>query len=218
MRLNDAGDDTPKVTGIGCPTEVILAIDAISTQRQLVADPNLRSPELHIQSLYSTLWQIQTFDTSEWAASVTAAALVDPTISARDLAHVGTIWRLAAEIYASRLLFNLTCDPTLLVPLVDAIHHEYALLGPDHYLVNALLWPTFIAGAASTRPGQREWAVAVLERIWDGTLLANAKNAPLVLGRLWENQDRARGAGAGELEGWDWISQLSSLEDRWIFL
>lgn len=153
-----------------------------------------------------------------WATSVILSDVTDPAISLMDLTHVGTIWKLAAEIYTSRLLYNLTNDPTLLTPLVDVIRHEYELLGADHHFMNALIWPTFIAGAASTRPDQRDWAIKVLERIWEETLLANGKNAPLVLGRLWEKQDAERGAGAGELEGWDWISELSSLEDRWIFL
>ena len=154
---------------------------------------------------------------TSWAAAV-AGAFDDPAATPRAIAHVGAIWKLAAEIYASRLLYNYTRDPSVLTPLVDVMRHEYDLLGAHSHLLNALIWPTFIAGAASTRPDQRGWVLAVLERIWDGTLLANGKNAPLVLGRLWEKQDEARGLGAGELEGWDWISELSSLEDRWIFL
>lgn len=196
----------------------MLAIDSVSSERQLGAELELQDAELHAQSLSSTLRRIQGFDTQEWARNVIFTDFRDPGVSPGDLAHVGTIWKLAAEIYASRLLYNINKDPTVLIPLVDVMRHEYTLLGSDHHFMNALIWPTFVAGAASTRLDQREWVVGVLERIWNGTLLANGKNAPLVLGRLWEKQDSAREMGAGELEGWDWISELSSLEDRWIFL
>lgn len=200
-RLIDAEEETPKVTGIGCPTEIILAIDSVSSQRQLGAELELHGPDLHIQSVSSTLRKIQDFDTPEWTANVIYTDFGNPTVSPGDLAHVGTIWKLAAETYASRLLYNLNKDPTLLIPLVDVMRHEYTLLGRDHHFMNALIWPTFIAGAASNRPDQRDWVVGVLERIWNGTLLANGKNAPLVLCLLWEKQNSATELGAGELEG-----------------
>lgn len=218
-RLNDTAEETPRITGIGCPTEIILAVDFISSQRQANLVSEVGDPEPHIQCLFTTLRTIQHFDIDHWVSSVTCVNGEAPSVLPNDLVHIGTIWKLAAEIYATSLLYNLTEDPSLLLPLVDVVRGEYGLLGPSHYLLYGLVWPTFVAGAASTRPEQRVWALGMLETIWSGALCGNAKNATLVLERLWEKQDLARGRlGTGELAEWDWISELSSLEDRWIFL
>lgn len=218
-RLNESGEETRRITGIGCPTEIILAVDFISSQRQANLVSEVGDPEPHIQSLFATLRTIQNFDIHRWVDSVTCVDGEAHAILPDDLVHIGTIWKLAAEIYATSLLYNLTEDPSLLLPLVDVMRGEYDLLGPSHYLFYGLVWPTFVAGASSTRPEQRVWALGMLETIWSGALCGNAKNATLVLEQLWEKQDLARGrSGTGELAEWDWISELSSLEDRWIFL
>ncbi|SPO07765.1 uncharacterized protein DNG_10460 [Cephalotrichum gorgonifer] len=216
----DAGGEVDGIAGVGCPTVIIMAIDLVSSQRRASIEAVLENSDLPIQSLYSTLRQIQTFDIHSWATSVVACpSLKITSISPKDLAHVGAIWKLAAEIYVSRLLYNLVEDADLLLPLVDVLRYEYSALGAEHCLVNGLAWPTFIAGASSSTSEQRVWALEVLERIWEGTMCANVKNAPLVLERLWKKQDIAREkSGCNDPGAWDWITELSSLEDRWIFL
>lgn len=216
---SDVEDESFGMLGIGCPAEFLPVIESLSSQRQAIAAAGTGQSHIHIQSLYATLRQIKDFDAHNWAAGVVSASLeAPPFTTTSDLSHIGTMWKLATEIYASRLLFNLTKDPALSHSLVDTLRDEYAIVGADHQLVAGLVWPTFISGAASTRPEQRTWALEVLETIWNRSLCANSKNATYVLSRLWEKQDLARRqAGAEESWDWDWIGELSSLEERWLF-
>jgi hypothetical protein len=101
----------------------------------------------------------------------------------------------------------------------------------DDDLVKCLIWPTFIAGATSTNAAQREWALLTFDQLWRITLSANCKNAAIVLTDLWKKQDRdvaiVMAAGDRDAEStsddvqrtdFDWISELASLEDSWLFV
>lgn len=83
--------------------------------------------------------------------------------------------------------------------------------------MKCLIWPTFVAGAASTSPEDRAWVLITLERIWNLGHCANTNNAIRVLEVLWEKHDRAHPL-ADDRAGWDWIGELSQLKGSWLFV
>lgn len=137
-----------------------------------------------------------------------------------DLLHLGNAWKLAADIYACRVLCSSTGgdDHAFEPPSVHALRAEYSFLerGNDD-VIKCLIWPTFIAGAASTSPEDRAWVLKTLDRIWNLGHCANTKNAARVLEVLWEKHDRAQHL-ADDHTGWNWINELSQLKDSWLFV
>jgi hypothetical protein len=138
-----------------------------------------------------------------------------------DLLQLGNIWKLSAEIYACRVLRNMTGDVAL--PPVQDLVNAYAFLDrKDDEIIKCLIWPTFIAGASSLNVATRGWALRTLDRIWAIAFVANVKNAAQVLTYLWEKQDqmtsRYLADGATGPFDWDWVGELSQLEDSWLFV
>lgn len=158
----------------------------------------------------------------------------DPEVSYEDLVHLGTIWKLSAEIYAYCILCNLT-DTTALgfdPPPIHVFVAEYTLLERrNDQLIRCLLWPTFIVGAASSRPDHRAWVRKTLEKIWHVGHCFNTRNASMVLESLWEKCDQKAMQSVGaytnqedqefsrqEYVEWNWISELSKMRGSWLFI
>jgi hypothetical protein len=199
-------------------------VEFFSSQRRL--DTGEMEPPIDVMGLSESLRQIREFDVESWAAAVPLNNVDKNTLV--DLQHIGTIWKLGADIYASRIFANVTRDSTMSMPSVDDIVAEYTFPElEDVDLIKCVLWPTFIAGAACSKLEHREWALRVFEKIWEVSLTANAKSAALVLMNLWKKQDLRNAQLPNELlagmeiqkgEERDWLSELLSLEDAWLFL
>jgi hypothetical protein len=220
---------TPAVTNIGCPTEIVSAVDYFASLRRLDAKRSALDG-VDAQALEQTLQRLHAFDVTSWAAHVASTGRYAVTLAS--LQHLGAIWKLAAEMYACRIHQSIVGAPdeststsTLASTSasVDLLIAESALLDRhDAALVKCLIWPTFIAGLASGRLAQRRWALDTLDRIWQLTLSANARNAALVLSSLWEKQDRRSmyelGSEVYTVADWDWLNELALLEDSWLFI
>jgi len=183
-----------------------------------------------IEALKITLESIRSYDISSWAAFATTS---DSTVSYDDMMHLGTIWKLAAEIYACRLTQNLTEDSELHneSPSVHKLIAAYAFLErKDDELIKCLIWPTFIAGAASTSSENRAWVLKTLDRIWQVGHCANTKNAAEVLRNLWKKQGQSD-SGSSHIflsessdqectdpPDWDWMGELSKEKGSWLFV
>lgn len=216
--------DNLGVSLVGCPSSIQSAVEFFSSQRRL--DTGEMEPPIDVMGLSESLRQIREFDVESWAAAVPLNNVDKNTLV--DLQHIGTIWKLGADIYASRIFANVTRDSTMSMPSVDDIVAEYTFPElEDVDLIKCVLWPTFIAGAACSKLEHREWALRVFEKIWEVSLTANAKSAALVLTNLWKKQDLRNAQLPNELlagmeiqkgEERDWLSELLSLEDAWLFL
>lgn len=169
-------------------------------------------------ALQDNLRQIRDFDVRTWANLATEAS-DDKSPGLHDLlVHNANIWKLAVDIYTARVYSGLTGDPTTTIPSVDDIIAEFALLEPHDTGEKCLIWPTFIAGAECTRADQRDWAMSTMGRIWQMTFSANCQNASRVLTGLWEKQDLFREShGTEDLDGWDWVMEISLQDDQWSF-
>jgi hypothetical protein len=222
---------TPAVTNIGCPTEIVSAVDFFASLRRLDTQQSSIN-SVDASALGQTLQRLHNFDVASWAAHVASTGRYAVTLAS--LQHLGSIWKLAAEMYACRIRRSIVGSPdastststlasTSTSATVDLLIAESALLyRHDATLIKCLIWPTFIAGLASGRLAQRRWALDTLDRIWQLTLSANARNAALVLSSLWEKQDqRSVYEQGGEVEtvaDWDWLNELALLEDAWLFI
>ncbi|RGP70209.1 acriflavine sensitivity control acr-2 [Fusarium sporotrichioides] len=214
-------------TPIGCPAAVLSVIETFALERRF--NTVVASRIMGAKHLIDTLQYLRLYDVPAWAMEVSKTNLVVPY---SDLVHLGAIWKLAAEIYASHILFHLTGDSSSLQPLlVDDLIGRYEFLQrEDDALLKCLIWPTFIAGSASIDPKSRGWVSKTLERIWQIGHCANTKNAAVVLSTLWEKFDYVQcQAGSAQMsseasgtsmsyQGYSWLDELSLLDGSWLFI
>ncbi|KAI0131940.1 fungal-specific transcription factor domain-containing protein [Xylariales sp. AK1849] len=210
------------VTCVGCPREILHAINLATSQRRFAQPPGfevVHSPTCaDIESLQATLRVIRSFDVDKWISDMIAAASASYSVSRGDLTVVCRAWKRSAEIYTCRVLYQLTKELDLPGPRVEDQIRELTFLEGKDILMKCLLWPIFIAGAECNRPEQRAWVLQAFDRIWSTTFSANTKNAALVLTGLWRKQDLARDQlDSDEPSTWDWMTELSSFDTHWLF-
>jgi hypothetical protein len=216
------------VTPIGCPIEILSTIEIFASQRR--HDFVFAEHTTNIAVLEDALHRLRSYDIVSWAMHNTTEV---SKVSSEDLVRLGTIWQLSADIYACRILACLTgCSLTSESLQVQDLIAEYAFLErEDDELIKCLIWPTFIAGAASTTYEARAWVLKTLDRIWNTGHCANTKNAANVLGKLWEKYDQTNPSSSHTYgtshateyssmgySAWDWLKELSSLEGSWLFM
>lgn len=221
--------EAPDLSIVGCPIELLLAIDFMASKRQTNGSEETtvapKSITLDFSIIQSTFESILDFDAQNWAKSMSGAIPMFSTISSTELECFCLIWKLAAQLYAMRIMhsygFDCSSNPmTATEDLIDGLIAQYECLMHEDLLIKCLIWPAFIAGAESTNVRQRDWALKILEKVWALTLCANAKYATSVLRSLWEMQDSAAhkaSAGGNGTMYWDWIFELASKDDRWLF-
>ncbi|KAK6080619.1 hypothetical protein SCUP234_05165 [Seiridium cupressi] len=218
-----AGDDLTSLTCVGCPMEILRAIDFVTYKRRvwLRHTPSTAITEVlqELEALQATLLRISEFDIETWIHEVAGAAILGFPISQETLTHLCKVWKHSAEVYTSRVLYQLTGDASDLSPLLDGLIMELKYLEAETNVIKFLLWPIFLAGAESTRVDHREWILKILDRLWDSTLIASSKNAAFVLTTLWAKQDlKKQQPRSGEPKLWDWMTELLSLDCHWLFV
>ncbi|KAJ3548884.1 hypothetical protein NM208_g777 [Fusarium decemcellulare] len=207
------------IVGVGCPKEILLSIGSFAMQRRGDSTPSATSGNLERGSLQETLRRLRSFDVQAWATTPVNQRHSEPSASTDDLLHVGHIWKLTAEIYGFHVLSTLKQSVTdLQPPTLSSVIEEFGSLERnDEELLKCLVWPAFVVGAASTHWCQRQWAYQMCNKIWEVTWSANAMNAKLVLADLWDKQDLKSSGNVADADGWDWITELSKLDDFWLF-
>ncbi|KAG5655528.1 hypothetical protein KAF25_003865 [Fusarium avenaceum] len=213
------------VTPIGCPVKILSTIEIFASERR--HDCAFSDHTTNFAALEEALHQMRSYDLASWAMHNTTES---SKVSSQDLMRLGSIWKLSADIYACRILachawHNFTSESLQVQKLIA----EYAFLDrDDDGLIKCLIWPTFIAGAASTSYESRAWVLKTLDRIWNTGHCANTKNAAKVLGKLWKKHDQAKlspwsthatsHVAQFEHSSWDWLSDLSNLKGSWLFV
>lgn len=203
------------MTPVGCPVDILSAIEVFASQRRF--ESIFPAQTTRTRDLEGALEEIRSYPIAAWAESMTRN---DPTVPYEDLLHLGRIWKLTAIIYACCVLRTSTDSATTAFepPPIHALRSEYSFFERhDNEIMKCLIWPTFVAGAASTSPEDRAWVLRMLERIWNFGHCANTNNAARVLEILWEKHDRAQPL-ADSGAGWDWLGELSQLKGSWLFV
>lgn len=147
--------------------------------------------------------------------------MVSSAVPFDDLLHLGTIWKLAAEIYACCVLRTSSTNATLALeqPSIQALISQYSFFERnDDEIIKCLIWPTFVAGAVSTSPEERAWVLRTLDRIWTLGRCANTQSAAEALEVLWEKRDCTESSEDDDPAAWDWIGELSRLKGSWLFV
>lgn len=203
------------VTPVGCPVDILSAVEVFASQRRFQS--TFATPTTNIKILEDALQLIRSYDMPAWAKRTGEP---NPAVPFEDLLHLGNIWKLAADMYACSVLCSSPESATTVSqqPSVHALRAEYKFFErKGDGIMKCLIWPTFVAGAASTSPEDRAWAARTLDLIWNLGHCANTTNATQILDLLWERRDRAQ-AEADDQPRWNWISELSQLKGSWLFV
>jgi hypothetical protein len=215
-------------TPIGCPVKILSTIEIFASQRR--HDCAFSDHTINFAALEEELHEMRSYDLASWAMHNTTES---SKVSSQDMMRLGAIWKLSADIYACRILASLAGYPFTSDSLqVQNLIAGYVFLErEDDELIKCLIWPTFIAGAASTSYEARAWVLKTLDRIWNAGHCANTRNAAKVLGELWEKHDQANISPSSthatsqaaqflpvERSSWDWLSELSNLKGSWLFV
>lgn len=203
------------VTPVGCPVDILSAVEVFASQRRF--ESIFATPTTSVKILEDALQLIRSYDMPAWAKRT---GETNPAVPCEDLLHLGNIWKLAADMYACSVLCSSTEGATIVLPppSVHALRAEYKFFErKSDGIMKCLIWPTFVAGAASTSPQDRAWAARTLDRIWNLGHCANTTNATRILETLWEKHDRIQ-VVADDYRRWDWISELSQLKGSWLFV
>ncbi|KAH8783442.1 fungal-specific transcription factor domain-containing protein, partial [Diaporthe sp. PMI_573] len=206
------------LSNLTCPTAILHCIEAVavlfrnsrSSRQDFLSDV---PPKSTTDAIRSQLEALQHFDAEVWAMQAKALDFRARTLSHETLVGLHTIWQQSAAIYTSCVLYTLAKEEIAVQVMVDDFISALTHLS-DATLMRCLNWPTFIAGAACQKKGQREWVLATQRHIWNVTRCANSFTATSVLIKLWDRHDSL---GVEEGEMWDWISELSSFGEHWNF-
>ncbi|KAK2688866.1 hypothetical protein QWA68_012128 [Fusarium oxysporum] len=203
------------LSGLGCPMQILTAIESVNLQWRAWAEygisdaPTLcRSPS---QLLSTTLVDIVKFDAEEWTDQTFDACPNQCSLPRRYVLQLSMIWKLSAEIYtshvSSQVMGHENSRPQVL-QLIAAINSFDSVTKVTRFL----LWPVFIVGAESTCFENREWALTLLDKIWQITYFANAKTAAIVLKDMWKKKDmELQGSQSRHLASQSWINALATI-------
>ena len=211
-----APEDTDEVLDrsiVGCPVEVMRAIGAVSSMRQTDAVQSARN----MRALQDKLLSIQSFSAKDWAVKVGGPYLRTTPNALEILFEIGQIWQGAGLLYTRRVLSTLTSIPGPASMDATRLKTQIARFDTDMEVLKCLLWPIFIVGAESDLLGERQWALSTLDRIWLYNSCANSKNSLFVLEGIWAKKDASRmHEGSEDGHNFDWISELSLLDELWM--
>jgi hypothetical protein len=123
------------------------------------------------------LSQARAFDVQVWVASISG---LDPDDDLNARTSLASAHRAACCLYILLLLCEATSVPTSWEildvadsggalssqSLVDEIIRNISAVPEDHTLFKGSVWPTFMAGAQTDDPTQRQWCLACLCKLW----------------------------------------------------
>lgn len=161
------GTETPESSVVGCPNQILLAIDSVTARRHNL--DNDASPDASIIAIEAALYTVQNFDVLQWTLGMSQADSGVTPITQANLFSMCQIWRLSAEIYICRVLVRLKQDTAildLLPGLVDDLIATISLVSHNDELIKCLIWPTFIAGTEGTSLEHQQCVLRFLDRQW----------------------------------------------------
>lgn len=87
----------------------------------------------------------------------------------------------------------------------------------EHELSKGLIWPTFMVGAQTDDPEERQWCYGRMEAIWVNSPFicpwGYIESAMTMLQRVWETKDAKLKSGGGEA-GTNWLQDLKGAPDH----
>jgi hypothetical protein len=192
----------------------MLAIGFVSSQRHAVRT----TASVSIDSIEHKITIIRNFDVYRWAKSIGKSYIAKDPDALTKLVRIGSIWQAAGLIYAKRVLHTFSPNSKVDTDTISSLSAQINVFEFDNDVLKCFLWPIFIVGAESETREQRDWSLKMLDRIWCINFCANAANAAKVLKGVWEKEDSFElRTNTYQYAKFDWIAELSAMEDRWMF-
>ncbi|OBT72123.1 hypothetical protein VF21_09168 [Pseudogymnoascus sp. 05NY08] len=231
-----------KMSFLGCPADLLYLILAVNWQCWLKAQtaaavttsplqPPISETELSFATptamgANSIINEILTFDPVSWSlkTSTTATAYSQSDLYKRT--RLACAYKSAVFIYAMRVLRpeNPAHHPAVsIAQLADQVIADIRTIPTHDPLFKCLVWPTFISGAETWGPAQRDVVRGLLRDLWLELRSENIANAAGVLEGIWYRADREEEeaeAGKGEEGARDgrWTDHLAREGVDWLFL
>lgn len=221
---------------LGCPADLLYLILVVNWQCWLKAEtaaaaattsplqPRISETELSLSTpiaidANSIFNEILTFDPISWSLNTSTSATPHSQSDLSKRTSLACAYKSAVFIYATRVLCPESPAQHPAVPIAQLATQVIADLCtiPTHDpLFKCIVWPTFISGAETWDPAQRDIVRGLLRDLWLELRSENIANAAGVLEGIW---DRA-GAEEGEegAKGGRWTDHLAREGVDWLFL
>lgn len=227
---------------LGCPADLLYLILVVNWQCWLkaqaavaVSTSPFQSPisetELSLATptamgANSIINEILTFDPVSWSQKTSTTATPCSRSDLYERTRLACAYKSAVFIYAMRVLRpeNPAHHPTVpIAQLADQVIADIRMIPTHDPLFKCLVWPTFISGAETWDPAQRDVVRGLLRDLWLELRSENIANAAGVLEGIWYRADREEGeadAGKGEERTRDggWTDHLAREGVDWLFL
>lgn len=201
-----------------CPPkilQILVCMTRLGSRRNQDSSPSqYGESEDRTELAASLLLQARAFDVKRWVDSI-------PNLSTND-DHEARV-QLASAHRASACLYiilalppgvNLKGKDTYTQNLVEEILHSLSIVPTEHVLVKGSVWPTFMAGAQSDDPAQRQWCMRRLGTMWRSSPLmcpwGYVETALATLKGVWAARDALP---LPERKSWNWLRQLRETTD-----
>ncbi|KAJ5987284.1 hypothetical protein N7451_011649 [Penicillium sp. IBT 35674x] len=177
---------------LGCPGFLLQAIRYFSNQRHARTDTrDEASIHEHCQDTLTMLELTNNFDCLNWASSFLQSTAT-PTVEIQKLSLLSQAYKVAAVLYANRVLCALK-TPTLTKTfdneaLVSQLLDVIESLKGDEALFKCLLWPIFIAGLECQGDNEQTLVIDSLKLLWDVTCCLNIISASRILHEYWKRK------------------------------
>lgn len=227
---------------LGCPADLLYLILVVNWQCWLKAQAAaaaITSPfqlpisetELSLATptsmgAYSIINEILTFDPVSWSLKTSTPATPYSQSDLYKRTRLARAYKSAVFIYAMRVLRpeNPEYHPSLpIAQIADQVIADIRMIPTHDPLFKCLVWPTFISGAETWGPAQRDVVRGLLRDLWLELRSENITNAAGVLEGIWYRADREEGeaeAGNGEDGARDgrWTDHLAREGVDWLFM
>lgn len=188
-----------------CPPEIMQTI--LSASRLCRGD----AADTRFESALALLHRARSLDVVEWVHSIRGLS-EDDDLNAR--VSIASAHRAAACLYISLSVPEVAVGPLSPDVLVQEVLAHLACVSIDHVLLKGTVWPTFMAGAQTDDPPQREWCIDRMEAVWAKNPWCcpwgYVRTAIQVLQNLWAERDRA----LVERRETNWLHEIKSMREK----
>ncbi|GFF38321.1 uncharacterized protein AFUA_5G13800 [Aspergillus udagawae] len=202
----DMGPDTVEQSFLGCPEQLLNAVQFFSLQRDLASAG--QGSDACIRNISFMVESVRSFDSHFWAANLPQST----RHATRNLATLAQCYKLGALIYGQRVLDMVLDQVTSQEELVKNLFATIEALNEDATLFKCILWPIFVAGLECRSSIERDFVTRALERFWAVTRCLNTVNAGKILQSYWQTQN------SNENKLSNWILDIGQLGEDWLLI
>ncbi|KAF7133603.1 hypothetical protein CNMCM5793_004732 [Aspergillus hiratsukae] len=199
------GPDTVEQSFLGCPEQLLNAVQFFSLQRDLATSG--RGSNDYISNISSMMESVRSFDSYSWAANLPQST----RHATHNLAALSECYKLGALIYGQRVLDMVLDQDTSQEKVVQNLFATIESLNEDATLFKCILWPIFVAGLECRSSIERGFVTRALERFWTVTLCLNTVNAGKILQSYWQTEN-------GKHRPSNWVLGMGQLGEDWLLI